>query len=439
MTLPLTTISKIQQMTIQKLSQRAIAAIIEHSLTSVNKYSKLLRYYTQDTLRLSRYYCRCLLACNIDLKEEELEAFIKTELKLSFNRKQIKQMLTEERMRLRTKHLNLCYTPGEAAQFDWGTIMLTIGGKRKRICLAVFSFPYSNYRFYYVTQSMKKDCFLEAFDAFIHHIGAVPPVLIIDNMRIAVQYKEGIRTHTSLFQQLEKHYNMQIKLCTPHRPQQKGNVENAVRTIKHQLTLQNSYTNRQELIQSLRQWNTALNEQLHHEKNDTIYNLHQHEKSILYAIPKKPFIYYDIKPCKVSKNGNIRFQTNTYSVPEQYSKQTIFVHHSKTTIYIKNNKGTIIAKYTKDGKKYKRRYRIWHMIQKIRTKAPGFINSYEYKQLPKHLRLLHDKLCNKQTHFFLNILESFEHEPMKKLKYFIFTLIRENVSYVQLKAHLQLE
>lgn len=439
MTLPLQTISQIQQMTLQKISQRAIAAVIGHTLASVNKYSKMLRYYTQDALRLSHYYCRCLLALNPDVQREELEAFIKAELKLSLSKRQLRQILIEEKARLSAKHINMCYQPGEAAQFDWGTMMLTIGGKRKRVYLAVFSFPYSNYRFYYVTQSMKKECFLKAFDAFIHHLGAVPPVLIIDNMRIAVQYKDGIRIRTPLFQQLEQHYNMTVKLCTPHQPQQKGNVENAVRTVKHYLKLQNSYKNEHALIQSLRQWNDILNAQRHHEKNDTIDQLHQHEKAALQTIPKKPFTYYDIKTCKVSSNGNIRFQTNTYSVPEQYSKQTVYIHHSQTTIYIKNNKGTTIAKYTKDGKKRKHHYRIWHMIQKIRTKAAGFVHSHEYKQLPKHLKLLHNKLCNKQTHFFLNMLESFEHEPTKKLKHFIFTLIKENVSYTQLKAHLKLE
>lgn len=113
--------------------------------------------------------------------------------------------------------------------------------------------------------------------------------------------------------------------------------------------------------------------------------------------------------------------------------------HSKTTIYIKNKAGDIIAKYYKNGRKRKRHYRIWHMLQKIKTKAPGFTNSHEYLQMPKHLRLLHDKLCNHHTHFFINTLESFEHEPVKALKRFVYTLLQEQVTYEQLKQHLKLE
>ena len=179
--------------------------------------------------------------------------------------------------------------------------------------------------------------------------------------------------------------------------------------------------------------------QPHHEKNDLIMNLHQHEKKALLPIPKKPFVYYESKTCKVSKNGTIRFQTNIYSVDEQYSGQSVEVSHSKTTIYVKNKAGDIITKYPKSGKKRKRHYRIWHMLNKIKAKAPGFINSHEYKQLPKYLRLLHNKLCNKHTHFFIEILESFEHEPIKKLKHFVFTLLEENVTYEQLKQYLKLE
>lgn len=259
MTLSLQTVSQIQSMTVQKLSQRAFAAIIGHTLASVNKYSKLLRYYTQDELRLSQYYCRCLLAQNANLTADELDSFLKKELKLSLKKRQIKNILNEEKMRLYMKHLDLCHQPGEAAQFDWGTIQLTIGDKNKRICLAVFSFPYSNYRFYYVTDSMNGPRFLQAFHAFIRHLGAVPPVLIIDNMRIAVQYDSGKRKLTSLFQQLEQHYGMKIKPCTSHCPNQKGNVENAVRTIKHQLTSNKTYDTIKQLITSIKHWNNALN------------------------------------------------------------------------------------------------------------------------------------------------------------------------------------
>lgn len=62
MTLSLQTVSNIQNMTLQGLSQRAIAAIVGHTVASVNKYSKLMRYYAENPIRLSHYYCRCLLA-----------------------------------------------------------------------------------------------------------------------------------------------------------------------------------------------------------------------------------------------------------------------------------------------------------------------------------------------------------------------------------------
>lgn len=169
-------------------------------------------------------------------------------------------------MRLYEKHLDLCYRPGEAAQFDWGTIQLTINGNIKRICLADFSFPYSNYRYYYVTPSMDSTSFLEAFRAFITHIGAVPPVLVIDNMRIAIQYEAGKRKLTTLFQQLEQHYGMKIKPCTPHRPNQKGNVENGVRTIKTYLKTEAIYNTNQQLINTIKNWIKERNEQPHHEK-----------------------------------------------------------------------------------------------------------------------------------------------------------------------------
>lgn len=214
-------------------------------------------------------------------------AFLKQELKLSLKKRQLKAIFTEEITRLYIKHLDLCHNPGEAAQFDWGTIQLTIVDSKKSVYIAVFSLPYSNYRFFYPTTSMTNEGFLEAFQAFTQHIGAVPPVLIIDNMRIAVQYENGKRTLTALFRQLEQHYKMKVKLCTPHRPQQKGNVENAVRTIKTHVNKIPAYNSDKQLADHIKQFNKERNAQPHHEKNDLIKNLHQHEKQALLPIPKK--------------------------------------------------------------------------------------------------------------------------------------------------------
>lgn len=239
---------------------------------------------------------------------EEFDTFLKQELKLSLKKRQLKAIFAEEITRLYIKHLDLCYNPGEAAQFDWGTIQLTIGGIKKRICLAVFSFPYSNYRFFYPTASMTNEGFLEAFQAFIQHIGAIPPVLIIDNMRIAVQYENGKRTLTSLFRQLEQHYRMKIKPCTPHQPQQKRNVENAVRTIKTHLNKTQTYNSNKHLAHHIKQFNKERNARPHHEKNDLITNLHQQEKKALLPIPKSRLSTMNLRHARYLKTGLFAFK-----------------------------------------------------------------------------------------------------------------------------------
>ena len=94
---------------------------------------------------------------------------------------------------------------------------------------------------------------------------------------------------------------------------------------------------------------------------------------------------------------------------------------------------------TRDTRKYQKHDRIWHMLHKIKTKAHGFINSHEYQLMPKYLKILHDKLSEKHTHFFIQLLEYFRFQPHKALKEFVFTLHHENITYEQLNEILKLE
>lgn len=96
-------------------------------------------------------------------------------------------------------------------------------------------------------------------------------------MKIAVhhkKYRDQQPQLTSLFQQLEQHYNMEVRLCTPYRPNQKGTVENAVKTLKtHLFAYQADFASLNKLQEEIHKIFKHLNEKKHYKKNDTIINL----------------------------------------------------------------------------------------------------------------------------------------------------------------------
>lgn len=174
-------------------------------------------------------------------------------------------------------------------QFDWGTKKLRISGKSRTVCFAVFAFPYSNYRYVYVTERMDGRAFIKAFVAFTKHVGGIYPVLLIDNMKIAARhtkYRQQQAQLTSLFQQLEQHYKMEVRLCTPYRPNQKGTVENAVKTLKtHLFAYQADFASLNELQEEIHNVFNHLNGKKHHEKNEPIINLLKHENRYKSPVP----------------------------------------------------------------------------------------------------------------------------------------------------------
>lgn len=75
--------------------------------------------------------------------------------------------------------------------------------------LAVFSFPYSNFKKVYVLKNSGSEAFVSALNQFIKDIDGVPKLFILDNMRIARQFSTNLNSNvklTSLFNDLSNHY-----------------------------------------------------------------------------------------------------------------------------------------------------------------------------------------------------------------------------------------
>ena len=100
---------------------------------------------------------------------------------------------------IKESHLHIIHIPGEAVEFDWGTIHIQIGDKKEttKISLAVFSFPYSNYKKAYLLNNSSGESFVTAFQQFIKEMNGVPPLFILDNMRIARKFTTNNDTVSS--------------------------------------------------------------------------------------------------------------------------------------------------------------------------------------------------------------------------------------------------
>jgi hypothetical protein len=289
----------------------------------------------------------------------------------------VKELIKLGKNIIKESYLNIVHLPGDAVEFDWGSIRVQIGDKptATKFSLAVFSFPYSNFKKVYVLPNSNSESFVIAFKQFVKDMNGVPPKLILDNMRIARKISAANNNEiklTQLFDDLCKHYQFEVHFCSPYCPNQKGNVENNVGIIKKQFeqTYINSFETMKEIQEYVDIITNDLNSRKHPRKNDTCENLIKHEKSSLLSLPKKDYVYYHKKFGKVYNSGMLRFDNNYYAVPEMYKGGKVLIKYNEKTIYIlTKDGGDVIAKYARSKQKGKRKYRIWYMINKLKTKS----------------------------------------------------------------------
>ncbi|MBT2641742.1 IS21 family transposase [Bacillus sp. ISL-41] len=419
-------------------SQRFIAAKVEVCLATVNHRVQLFKEIgstkltsskrksryppIEETIRQRiRYYLAVETKRNRFTVEQVHEKLIDDGF--SITKSKTKEWLRQERNRLKESYLDIFHEPGQMVQFDWGTKKIKINGKNRTVCFGVFAFPYSNYRYVYVTEKMDGRSFVKAFIDFTKHIGGVHPILLIDNMKIAARHKKYCDQQTqltSLFQKLEQHYNIEVRLCTPYRPNQKGTVENAVKTLKtHLFAYQADFASLNELQEEIHKVFNHLNAKKHHEKNDTIINLLKHENRYKFPVPKKHMAFFQEEIKSVRNNSLVAFDGNYYSAPEEYKGEKIIVRYTDRTIRLVTLDGNqVLAKYTRCYGKNQKKYRVWNILNKLQHKSDGFDQSREKRQLPKWLKHLYEKGFNNKVDeffFFLELIQNLKKNTVKRM------------------------
>ena len=349
------------------------------------------------------------------LSSDEIYELIKAD-GYNVSKTKFKELLRYEKNNIKKSYLNVVHIPGEKVQFDWGKVTVTINNTDRRLFIAVFTLPFSNYIQAYVYESEDGYSFTKAFKKFIKDIGAVPPVLLTDNMkitRIIDDKKSKEKKLTKLFSNLSSHYNFDIEFCNPRRPNEKGGVENGVKVIKSELLsyYTNSYNSIEELNTFINSTCKRLNNNKHYKKNDTCTNLMKHEVAFFKPLPKSHFNYFQVATRKVNNKGKISFKNNKYNLPSYLRGETVTIKYNKKLIYIISENNEVIAKYTLSNVKHKKYHRIWYCIKKLLEKPNGFINSEEYKYLPNWMKIMFHNACKDKPQVFGGLLIALHKKP----------------------------
>jgi len=210
--------------------------------------------------------------------------------------------------------------PGEFSQHDFGQVDVRyVGGTQERVHFFASRLKWSRWAEVTLVPNETAEPLIRTLAQHFLAFGGVPLCAVFDRPKtIALQWnKQGEVTEwnpTFAYAALELGFS--AELCWPHRPRQKGSVENLVGWVKSSFFKQRRFVDRDDLQQQLRQWLVESNETRPNRATDVIpaVRLTEDRKRLrpLRVLPDQLALRV---PIQVSPTADVVHEEHSYSMP----------------------------------------------------------------------------------------------------------------------------
>ena len=305
--------------------------------------------------------------------------------------------LTEGSADRRAAFVPLAFPPGDAAQFDWSTEYVWIGGLRRRVSAAHMKLCCSRAFVISAYPSEAHEMLFDAHNRAFAAFGGVPERVIYDNMKTAVdRVRVGkVRVVNARFQVMCGHYLFEPEFCTVAAGWEKGIVEKNVQDARRRVwadVCEQRWESWQALNTHLLQRCQALWAQSAHPQwpELVIADCLQDERAKLMVSPKSFDGYVELL-LRVSPTGLIHIQRNRYSVPIGLAHEMVSVRLYPHQIAVVAN-NLVVARHARSFERDQTTYDWQHYIDIVQIKpgslrngAPFATMPEPFKQLQRHL------------------------------------------------------
>lgn len=293
----------------------------------------------------------------------------------------------------RAAFVPLKFPQGDAAQFDWSTEYVWIGGLRRRVSAAHMKLCCSRAFVISAYPSEAHEMLFDAHNRAFQAFGGIPSRVIYDNMKTAVDrvLVGKLRAVNARFEVMCGHYLFEPEFCTVAAGWEKGIVEKNVQDARRRIWVE-VCERRWEHWGQLNYWllercRSHWQESKHPEWPElTIAEALQDEAPKLMATPK-PFDGYIELLLRVSPTGLIHIHRNRYSVPIRLAHQIVSTHLYPHRIEVVAQ-GERVAEHVRSFDRYLTFYDWRHYIDIVQTKPGSLRNGAPFETMPEPFKVL---------------------------------------------------
>jgi len=220
--------------------------------------------------------------------------------------------------------------PGQEAQVDFGTGAPILGadGRRRKCHVFRAVLGYSRKGYSEAVFRQTTDDFLLCLEDAFWHIGGVPRVTTIDNLRAAVTHPDWYDPELNpKVQSFCQHYGTVILPTKPYHPRHKGKVERGVAYVQDNGLKGRSFASLADENRHLEQWEaTVADTRIHGTTRRQVGRMFQEvEKPALLPLPAGRFPFFHEAQRRVHRDGHVAVERAFYSVPPEYLGRSVWV------------------------------------------------------------------------------------------------------------------
>jgi len=253
---------------------------------------------------------------------------------------QVKRYVRAVRPRPAKPYLDLVFEPGECVQWDWADCgTLGVGQTSRRLYAFLMVLCWSRQMYVEFTLRKTQEHFLSCHRHGLEAFGGVTRAVMCDNDKVAILKHERYcpPVPTPLYADFLRHYQIKdLRACTPHEPQEKGTVENAVRYLRENFLAGRTLRSVEDANAAGREWlDTVANVRIHARTRRRPVDMFAEERPRLESLPPTPYDCGINRNVKATHQFRVHFDGNRYSVPAACAAQPLLLrgYPDKVLIY----------------------------------------------------------------------------------------------------------